>query len=126
MSPCNSAFDGFLQGKWLCSAERCLQLDPCLSTAPPLSDPWQGEVFKPFCAHSTISGCVSPHSSCMLGFEGFSGANSIKEQDSGVRCPPWAGDNAQSGFVQEHPRKGQQRHGERSAPGGTSQAAAPE
>lgn len=47
----------------------------------------------------------------MLGFEGFPGANSIKEQDAGVRCPPWAGTTAHPGFVQEHPREGQQRQG---------------
>lgn len=111
MSPCNPAFDGFLQGKWLCSAERYLQLDPRLSTVPPLSDLWQGEVLKPFCDHSTISECISSHSFCMLGFEGFLGSNSIKEQDAGVRSPPWVGATAQPGFVQEHPREGQQRQG---------------
>lgn len=48
-------------------------------------------------------------SSCMLGVEGFPGANSRKEQDAGVRCPPWVGTAAQSGFVQEHSSEGQQR-----------------
>lgn len=122
MSPCNPGFDAFLQGKWLCSAERYLQLDPWLSTAPPLSNLWQGEVLKPFCAHSTISEGFCPHSSCMLCFEEFSEAKSIKEQDAGVRCPPWVGTTAHNGFVQEHPSEGRGR----SAPGGTSQAAAPE